>query len=115
MDKLASKIVLFKIQPNVRLTSRGSVLILEVKEDTGWKEKFYYSWLDSALRGYILFCLKEFSKTDISGDINHIADKIENLTNTIRDSSNKMHEVVTNYYTDPVEQSIVRYDEESDV
>ena len=114
MQEPKTKIILFEIQPNVRLTSKDNLLILEVKEEDVWKEKFYYGWLTDALRGYILYALKEFAKQDISGDIRSIADKIEQLDRTISESSNKMHKTVVEYYSDPVEQIISKHNDEDE-
>ena len=96
-----------KLEKDVRIASDDTSFILQIlKEDGEWENKFFYSWIGDALRGYIIFALQRAARHDLDGGVQELANKIESLGKKIEEAGDDLQNRWDQFFEDPVEKEI---------
>ena len=96
-----------KLEKDVRIASDDTSFILQIlKEDGEWENKFFYSWIGDALRGYIIFASQRAARHDLDGGVQELANKIESLGKKIEEAGDDLQNRWDQFFEDPVEKEI---------
>jgi hypothetical protein len=93
------------LEKGVRIAAKSNCFVLQVEEDKVWVDKFQYSWIGDALKGYILFSLRRPNANWV--EINNLAGQIEKLDTTIKEVDKKLNRLWRIIVTDPIEMEFI--------
>jgi len=101
-------IVICNLDKDVRLAATDNAYVLQVEESGVWVDKYSYTWIGDAIKGYILYSLKRMSKAISWSGTKDLVDKIDALDISIKSVDKRLVSVAKILENDPIESEIVR-------
>jgi len=100
------------IERDVRIIARDNCFVIQVEENSVWVDKYSYSWIGDAIKGYVLFSLKRSSGVSRWKDVKELSEKIENLDTTMKLVDRKLCKVIKIISNDPIESEFMKGDKD---
>jgi hypothetical protein len=95
-----SEQLLCRLQPNVGLYMQQEFFILKIDD-----KKYYYDWIGSALKAFIIWSLKRYQKVNCSDSVAALIKSIEDLDTTLANAESVLSDEWRECLQDPIEQA----------